>query len=375
MYDVIVIGAGPTGCTAAHELVSHGYKVLLVERKSLPRNKSCSGILIKKSMDLVQTYYGESVPNHTTCTPVDNRGMVLVNDIGEEFRFEQPGKNIWRSTFDNWLATKAVEAGAELRTGTTAVKCMETADGIQVELKKTDTKESNYLEQAGLVICCTGATNALGHTHQNVQRPIFTYQTFCHGTIDLDPHFFYAYLQPELSQYDAWFNVKDDFLIFGVATKDAKKLQMYHERFLTYMNEHFHATISVQVRREKWIMPQIASGCPTDTGAGRILLAGESAGFLNPMGEGISNGLESGYYAAKSIIDTFKSHRYDKTQFEELHDRYHEYLRPLHSYMTRQWDFIGRLSGTFSHMRIDSIDTPKIAPEYSRYGNKQDKRP
>ena len=42
---------------------------------------------------------------------------------------------------------------------------------------------------------------------------ITTFQTFNEGRIALDPHYFYAYLQPELSEYDAWFNVKDGFLL------------------------------------------------------------------------------------------------------------------------------------------------------------------
>ena len=34
----------------------------------------------------------------------------------------------------------------------------------------------------------------------------------------------YAYLQPELSEYDAWFNVKDDLLVLGVPVKDKGEL-------------------------------------------------------------------------------------------------------------------------------------------------------
>lgn len=36
-------------------------------------------------------------------------------------------------------------------------------------------------------------------------------------------------------------------------------------------------------------------------GTGKVLFAGETAGFLNSMGEGISAGMESGYAAAKAI--------------------------------------------------------------------------
>ena len=43
MYDVIVVGAGPAGSTAAKTLAEKGRKVLLAERAKMPRYKSCSG--------------------------------------------------------------------------------------------------------------------------------------------------------------------------------------------------------------------------------------------------------------------------------------------------------------------------------------------
>ena len=132
MCDVIIIGAGPAGCTAAQELSCNGYKVLLVEKFKMPRNKSCSGILIKKSMYLVRQYFGEDVPKFTMCRPSVNRGMVFTNDKSQEYRFEQEGLNIWRSSFDYWLATKAVKAGAELHDRTTALSCEEQGNCVVV---------------------------------------------------------------------------------------------------------------------------------------------------------------------------------------------------------------------------------------------------
>ena len=73
-----------------------------------PRYKSCSGQLIKRTVDLVQEYFGVAIPASVMCTPAESRGMIFTNDKGKEFRFEQPGLNVWRSSFDHWLAMKAV---------------------------------------------------------------------------------------------------------------------------------------------------------------------------------------------------------------------------------------------------------------------------
>lgn len=233
MNDIIVIGAGPTGSTAAKVLSEHGYSVLLAERCKMPRNKSCSGVLIKKSMDLVQKYFNESVPLSATCTPIDNRGMIFTDDNGKEYVFEQEGLNVWRSSFDNFLAQKAVEHGAELRDGTSVLKLEETEDCVTVTLRSNG---KTYTEKAKYVVDCSGVTGTVKNKLYDIKPQfITTYQTFNKGSIDLDYHYFYAYLQPELSEYDAWFNVKDHSLVLGVSVKDPKNIAHYYGRFITYM--------------------------------------------------------------------------------------------------------------------------------------------
>ena len=97
MYDVLIAGAGPAGSTAAKFLAEKGFRVLLAERNRLPRYKSCSGVLIRKTLELTRRYYGEDVPAGVTCAPAENRGMVFTDDRGREFRFEQSGLNVWRA--------------------------------------------------------------------------------------------------------------------------------------------------------------------------------------------------------------------------------------------------------------------------------------
>ena len=296
-------------------------------------------------MDLVRQYFGEDIPEFTMCAPTDNHGMIFTNDKGLEYRYEQEGLNVWRSSFDYWMATKAAEVGAELRDGTAALSCEEQENFVHVNLKGT----SLYSEKAKIVILCDGVVGSvkrkLVHTPKSY---ITTYQTFNKGSIDLDHHYFYAYLQPYLSEYDAWFNVKDDYLIFGVSVMDTSKIDYYSE-FIAYMEKHHNARIEEQEKAEKWLMPRVMPGCPIEYGNGKVLFAGETAGFLNPMGEGISSGMESGYEAAKAIekIDLDSD-----WNLETLYKLYQKSTATLKNYMERQWNFVATMSSKFSYMKL-----------------------
>ena len=340
MFDVIVIGAGPAGSTASKILAEKGFHVLLAERLKMPRYKSCSGQLIKKSLDLVQKYYGEPVPEFTMCAPEINKGMIFTDDKGQTFSFEQDGFNVWRSSFDKWLADKAAESGAEVRDCTSAISCEEKEGLVTVTFKGKDV----YTEQAKYIIDCEGVTGSLkkkltGHD----PKLIHTYQTFNLGSIDLDYQFFHAYLQPELSEYDAWFNVKDNQLVLGVSVKNANKTQYYYEQFIEYMRSNHGLRIERQLKVDKWLMPHIQPGCPIDYGVGRVLFAGEIAGFLNPMGEGISAGMESGYCAGMAVVNNLDNP-------DKALDEYRDSASGLHGYMKRQWELVAGMAGTFKEM-------------------------
>ncbi len=295
VYDVIVIGAGPSGATAAKTLAEKGLKTLLLEKCKLPRYKSCSGILIDRSLRAVEKYFGSAVPAQVTCEPIENRGMVFVADDGREYRFESRGSNIWRDKFDHWLTLLACDAGAEVRDGSNVLSVFETDDEVCINVNGT-------IEKANYAVDCTGAVG-LG---ANDSSRVITYQTYNTGAIDPDPHYFYAYLQPELSEYDAWFNVKDDFIVLGVACENAKNIDHYYGKFVRYMQREHGLRINERRKIDKWTMRRVVPPYNIDIGSDRIFKAGESAGLLNPMGEGISAALKSGFFAAQAISENFR---------------------------------------------------------------------
>src|SRR5580693_2022401 len=52
--DVLVIGAGPSGASCAYWLASAGHEVVVLERKSFPREKTCGDGLTPRSVRQLQ---------------------------------------------------------------------------------------------------------------------------------------------------------------------------------------------------------------------------------------------------------------------------------------------------------------------------------
>ncbi len=208
--------------------------------------------------------------------------MIFTNDKGKEYRFEQEGLNVWRSGFDNWLAGKAVERGAQMRDCTTAVFCEDKGEFVSVTLHGDKT----YTEKARYVLDCEGVVGALKRKIMGrTDGYITTFQTFNRGSIELDSHYFYAYLQPELSQYDAWFNVKDELLVLGVSVKEPEKTEYYYEKFLSYMKKEHNLYIEEQTKAEKCLCPISVPAVRLITAEAGFYLLVKSQAFSIPWGK------------------------------------------------------------------------------------------
>ncbi len=119
--DVLVVGAGPGGSSAAYHLARHGLTVLLLEKTEFPREKVCGDGLTPRA---VRQLVRMGIDTGPEAGWLHNKGLRI---IGGGVRMELPwpelasfpgyGLTRTRLDFDELLARHAAKAGAELLTG------------------------------------------------------------------------------------------------------------------------------------------------------------------------------------------------------------------------------------------------------------------
>jgi digeranylgeranylglycerophospholipid reductase len=168
-YDIVIVGAGPGGSTAAKEAAEKGFKTIFFERGRTPGEKNSSGCGLGPRMwrdfDIMKEIGPEVCPSIREGRAARN---YFVNEEGEVTGYimttptasvtYEPAKswitlNCYRSDFDPWLAQYAVDAGAELKTSTLVTGLLK-EDGKVVGV--IDEKGEKY---RGFVIGADGAVS------------------------------------------------------------------------------------------------------------------------------------------------------------------------------------------------------------------------
>jgi flavin-dependent dehydrogenase len=334
LFDIVIIGAGPTGSMAAMRLAGR-FRVLLLERYPLPRNKSCSGVLIRKSVDLVEKEVG-AIPERVCCTPFTTSGLTVIT-ARRTYDFLDAGINVVRASFDNWLAETARERGATLLDE--AVVTNLTPDGCVAFLHKGQRQSV----RAKLVVACDGVNGVsrrlLGVAPQN---KVVTFQRFYRGSMDADPARFYAYTSPEFSRFDAWFNSKNGLIVAGSIAATRTEAERFQEVFV----QHLSATMGLRIdhieKSEVWTLPLVVPERGVVFQQGNVLFAGEAAGLLNPFGEGMSIGMSSALALSEACLAGGGN-----LDPPALAKDYAALVGPELAYMRRQWGYLREISPEF----------------------------
>jgi flavin-dependent dehydrogenase len=304
----VIVGAGPAGAAAARSLVRSGYRVAIVERKKLPRYKICSGLIIDRAQDLVEEHFGK-LPEDVLCQPTTLKGarICLSGDSFVDTTFEKaPACQVWRSSFDHWLVR---ESGAEVFDGHELTDFEQTEDGVKVGLRK---KGGQPLQMAASYLIGADGSNSRvrGLLDPEFEKGIGWHipeQRYCIGTVNLEPDYFYGFIDPAFSYFYAWLNFKDHYLVYGVATEKGGRTAPYLKRFTEYLEKHFQMNIEKVVGKAGCLSIDLGMRGEFSLGRDRVLLVGEAAGFANAFGEGISSALATGVIAASAIDEALSS--------------------------------------------------------------------
>jgi len=136
-FDVVVVGAGPAGTTAAYLLAKAGVDVALVERGEYPGSKNMfGGVLYGAVLREIIPSFWEEAPVERYVTRRIITFLSAESSFSLDFKAASFGKppynafTILRPKFDRWYADKAREAGAFLIPETTVEEVIKEGDKV-----------------------------------------------------------------------------------------------------------------------------------------------------------------------------------------------------------------------------------------------------
>ncbi|MDR3610148.1 MAG: NAD(P)/FAD-dependent oxidoreductase [Ignavibacteriaceae bacterium] len=158
-YDIVVIGGGPAGASAAMSLSEKGYTVIIVEKKSFPREVLCGEFISKEVIEFLKINFLYKDFLKLNPNPIRLFRYIASNgtDVNSSLNF--PSFGIKRSKFDNLLLSKAGERGAEIIQPAEVRGIIKKADGYLITIKVANEEEIKIFTK--IIIAAYGKQNIL----------------------------------------------------------------------------------------------------------------------------------------------------------------------------------------------------------------------
>ena len=301
LFDVVVVGGGPAGATAAHDLALAGRSVLLLDKAG--RIKPCGGAIPPR---LIQDF---EIPSSLLVARATSARMISPG----ERRVDMPVGGgfvgmVDRDVFDEWLRARAATAGAERRAGVFE-RIERDADGTAVVCyRPVNEAEAEPLKRvrARTIIGADGARSLVARqTLKGADRMpcVFAYHEIirspANGEAGFDGQRCDVFYQGRLSpDFYAWIFPHGETASIGVGS--ARK-----GFSLRGAVRELRASTSLQgcetVRSEGAPIP-LRPLKRWDNGRD-VVVAGDAAGVVAPAsGEGIYYAMVAGRHAAESVL-------------------------------------------------------------------------
>jgi geranylgeranyl reductase family protein len=288
VWDVAVVGAGPAGATAARVAAEAGARVVLLEKATLPRYKTCGGGLIGHSRGALPPGFTIPARQHVDTirfTRDGRRAKTRTDRVGDLLTL------VNRAEFDQALTTAAVEAGACLREGA-VVSGVAEHDGLAV-LSLAD--GTGVLARA--VIGADGSASRIG---RYVGVEFGQVDLGLEAEIPVPPEVAAEWAGTVLIDWGplrgsyGWVFPKGETLTVGVisARGNGATTRAYYRRLIERSGLAGYEPVHDSGHLTRCRTPD------SPLGRGRVLVAGDAAGLLEPWTrEGISFALRSGALA------------------------------------------------------------------------------
>jgi len=382
-YDVIVVGAGPVGSTAARYAALNGAKVLLLEEHaSIGSPVSCTGLLSTRAVAECELKPSDEFVLNSV------RGAMVYAPDGQCLPID--GKQtkayvVSRKNFDRALAVMAVEEGVELSLRTRAVGLEKTSpetgkggnEGSQVKLRVIRNGKPETI-CTSVVIGADGVKSQIA-SYVGLKKParvlpgIQIEASYVSDDIDFVELFpgssapgFFAWTVPVNEKISRIGLALEPGLAWKNGQEENSPL-VYLEKFLS-SNPHVKSRYSGGML--DFVVGGIPIGPPERTVTDGILLAGDAAGQTKPTsGGGVYTGAYAakiaGKVAAKAALEGDTSagrlSEYDELWRKAL-GRELEIGMKIHDYM-------GKLEDRQLNDLIGSLNTPYILNTITEYGD------
>ena len=300
-FDIIVVGGGPSGATAAQLTAKKGAKVLLLDRGG--RIKPCGGAVPPR---LIRDY---QIPAHLIVARID--AARIVSPTGRLAHMPVDGSYVGmvdREEFDEYLRARAADAGATRITGSYTHSTRDDDGVLRIHFELKDGTSASA--RTKLAIGADGALSKLGRDHipdAHKTKLVFAYHEIVERPETADTY------APE--RCDVYYNARysPDFYAWvfphgktaSIGTGSAQKGFALREAVATLRQDAGLAG-SKTIRKEGAPIP-LKPLNKWDNGRD-VLLAGDAAGVVAPAsGEGIYYAMLGGELAADTALEFLKT--------------------------------------------------------------------
>jgi flavin-dependent dehydrogenase len=325
-FDLIVIGAGPAGSSAAITAARQGARVLLLEKGSFPRQKVCGEFVSAESLGLLASLLQSSnVELLTDCVKIQDIRLI-VDGYPLLVRLDSAAASIARTDLDLALWKAASACGVETLQKSDVRSVQQSADmkGFTVSTAK------DAFEGRSVVQCCGRWSNlnvAPGYEIREKWLGVKAHFLEYQPSERLDLYFFdggYCGVQPVSKPGpDGWASLNVCAMVRADRAASLEQI-LALEQSLTERSKNWRAqTLPISTSPLVFWAPEPVRES--------LLQAGDAVAFVDPfVGDGISLALRSGALAADCLIP-FLQNEVSQQQAVEDYRRLHR-LRFSHVY-------------------------------------------